>query len=167
MFNVQRSSKSAAYFWNFVNMRTQPTFSISSKSKCNCKFSYDNSHFEMRFYFNEFCQNWVFIQLVKFILWMSLIQPKNFRTWRDSNLETETFNQTFHLLRCLTMGNLSKSKKFLQKQFYVQFVIGWLFKKKIFTTLMIFEIFKTFYNLPYLAWFVKLTLFVFKFSLGW
>ena len=55
---------------------------------------------------------------------MSLIQPKNFRTWRDSNLETETFNQTFHLLRCLTMGNLSKSKKFLQKQFYVQFVIG-------------------------------------------
>ena len=31
---------------------------------------------------------------------------------------------------------------------------------------MIFEIFKLFSNLPYVAWFVKLTLFVFKFSLG-
>ena len=111
MFNVQRSSKSAAYFWNFVNMRTQPTFSISSKSKCNCKFSYDNSHFEMRFYFNEFCQNWVSSNLwsswkLKYRGWNKILSKGNSNTY--SCLETSCFKTRHFENLCFTCSELWK-----------------------------------------------------------
>ena len=55
------------------------TFSISSKSKCNCKFSYDNSHFEMRFYFK---MNWNCFEMrfyFNFTLkWIGIVQCSAF-----------------------------------------------------------------------------------------